>query len=47
MTDRITQVATMKSSLGQSLRNAALTFAGHIPPIRTAVARSLAEIDNR
>lgn len=47
MTDRITQLATMKSPLGQSLRNAALTFAGHIPPIRTAVARSLAEIDNR
>jgi hypothetical protein len=31
----------------RSLRNAALAFVGHIPPARQAIARSLAELDNR
>jgi 2-polyprenyl-6-methoxyphenol hydroxylase-like FAD-dependent oxidoreductase len=47
LTDRITRVATMKSPIGQSLRNAAISFAGHIPPVRAAFARKLAELDAR
>ena len=47
LTDRITRMATMKSPVGQSLRNAALVFAGHIPPVRAAFARKLAELDAR
>jgi len=45
LTDRITRVATMKSPIGQSLRNAAVAFMGHLPPIRAAIARNLAEIN--
>ncbi len=47
LTDRITRVATMKSPIGQSLRNAAVAFMGHLPPIRAAIARNLAEINVR
>ncbi len=47
LTDRMTRVATMKSATGQSLRNLAVAFLGHLPPVRSAVARRLAEIDNR
>ena len=43
MTDRITRVATMKSRTGQTLRNAAILFAAHLPPVRAALARQLAE----
>jgi 2-polyprenyl-6-methoxyphenol hydroxylase-like FAD-dependent oxidoreductase len=46
-TDRITRVATMKSAAGQTLRNLAIAFAGHLPPVRAALARKLAEIDAR
>ncbi len=47
LTDRMTRMATMKSSFGQSLRNAALAFAGHLPPVRAALVRDLAELDAR
>jgi len=47
MTDRIARVATASSTVGQSLRNAAITFAGHVPPIRAAIARNLAELDSQ
>jgi 2-polyprenyl-6-methoxyphenol hydroxylase-like FAD-dependent oxidoreductase len=47
MTDRITRAATMKSPVGQSLRNLAIAFAGHLPPVRTAIAKTLAELDAR
>ncbi len=47
LTDRMTRMATMKSPVGQSLRNAAIAFAGHIPPVRAAFARKLAELDAR
>ncbi len=47
LTDRITRMATMKSPFGQALRNAAIAFAGHVPPIRAAIARNLAELDAR
>jgi 2-polyprenyl-6-methoxyphenol hydroxylase-like FAD-dependent oxidoreductase len=44
LTDRMTRVATMKSPTGQALRNIAVAFAGHLPPVRAAVARTLAEL---
>ena len=47
LTDRMTRLATMKSRTGQSLRNIAVTFAGYLPPVRTAVANALAELDAR
>ena len=47
MTDRMTRVATMKSPTGQTLRNIAVAFAGHLPPVRSALARTLAELDAR
>jgi 2-polyprenyl-6-methoxyphenol hydroxylase-like FAD-dependent oxidoreductase len=47
LTDRMTRAATMHPGPGRSLRNAALTIAGHIPRAREAIARSLAELNNR
>ncbi|MGC2077589.1 MAG: hypothetical protein WA728_16460, partial [Xanthobacteraceae bacterium] len=47
LTDRMTRVATMKSPTGQALRNTAVAFAGHLPPVRAAVAKTLAELDAR
>jgi 2-polyprenyl-6-methoxyphenol hydroxylase-like FAD-dependent oxidoreductase len=45
LTDRMTRVATMKSRSGQMLRNLAVEFVGHLPPVRAAFARTLAELD--
>jgi 2-polyprenyl-6-methoxyphenol hydroxylase-like FAD-dependent oxidoreductase len=45
LTDRMTGVATMQSATGRALRNFAVAFAGHLPPIRAALARTLAELD--
>ena len=47
LTDRMTKVATMKSSTAKAVRNMAVAFAGHIPPVRAAFARTLAELDAR
>jgi 2-polyprenyl-6-methoxyphenol hydroxylase-like FAD-dependent oxidoreductase len=47
LTDRMTRLATMKSRTAQSLRNIAVTFAGYLPPVRTAVANTLAELNAR
>lgn len=47
MTDRMTRMATLASPVGQTLRNAAVAFLGHVPPVRAAVARRLAELDAR
>ena len=47
LTDRMTRMATMKSPTGQALRNIAAAFADHLPPVRAAVARTLAELDAR
>jgi 2-polyprenyl-6-methoxyphenol hydroxylase-like FAD-dependent oxidoreductase len=47
LTDRMTRIATMKSPTGQALRNIAVAFAGYLPPVRAAVARTLAELDAR
>jgi 2-polyprenyl-6-methoxyphenol hydroxylase-like FAD-dependent oxidoreductase len=45
LTDRMTRVATMTSPTGQLLRNAAVAFAGHLPPVRAILAKRLAELD--
>ena len=47
LTDRMTRVASMQSPSLRKLRNLAVSFAGHIPPLKRAVARRLAEIDHR
>ncbi len=47
LTDRMTRVATMTSPTGQALRNIAVAFAGHLPPVRAALARTLAELNSR
>jgi 2-polyprenyl-6-methoxyphenol hydroxylase-like FAD-dependent oxidoreductase len=47
LTDRMTRVATMKSPTGQTLRNMAVAFAGHLPAVRAAVAKTLSELDAR
>ena len=47
MTDRMTRMATIKSRTGQTLRNVAVSLAGHLPPVRAALARTLAELDAR
>ena len=47
LTHRLTGLATMKSGPGQAMRNAALAFAGHLPPVTAAIARNLAELRSR
>ncbi|WP_406855238.1 FAD-dependent monooxygenase [Alsobacter sp. KACC 23698] len=44
-TDRLTRLATMKSGVGRSVRNALIGFFGKLPPLRSALARKLAELD--
>lgn len=46
-TDRMTRIATMESVTGQTLRNMAVGFASRLPPVRAALARTLAELDAR
>ena len=46
LTDRMTRLATMKSATGQTLRNIAVAFAGHLPPVRVALAKTLAELNS-
>ena len=47
LTDRMTRVASLHAPSLRKLRNLAVAFAGHIPPLKRAVARRLAEIDRR
>ena len=47
MTDRMTRMAKLKSPTAKMLRNLVVAFAGHLPPVREALARTLAEIENR
>jgi 2-polyprenyl-6-methoxyphenol hydroxylase-like FAD-dependent oxidoreductase len=47
LTDRMTRVATMKSPTAQALRNMAVAFAGHLRPIRAAIAETLSELNAR
>jgi len=44
LTDRMTRVAGRHAPSLRKLRNLAVAFAGHIPPLKRAVARRLAEI---
>jgi 2-polyprenyl-6-methoxyphenol hydroxylase-like FAD-dependent oxidoreductase len=46
LTDRLTRLATMKSGTGEALRNIAIELAGHLPPVRAALAKTLAELDS-
>jgi 2-polyprenyl-6-methoxyphenol hydroxylase-like FAD-dependent oxidoreductase len=47
MTDRLTRIATLKSSAGKLVRNAAIGLVGQLPPVRTAIAKNLAELNVR
>ena len=47
MTDRMTRMATLQSSVGKTLRNAALGVAAHVPGVRRAIATNLAELHVR
>ncbi|HEY1380678.1 MAG TPA: FAD-dependent monooxygenase [Gemmataceae bacterium] len=47
LTDRMMRVATLRSPPLRRLRNLAVAFAGHVPPLRRAVARRLAELNRR
>jgi 2-polyprenyl-6-methoxyphenol hydroxylase-like FAD-dependent oxidoreductase len=47
LTDRMTRVASLHAPSLRKLRNLAVAFAGHLPPLKRAVARRLAEIDRR
>jgi 2-polyprenyl-6-methoxyphenol hydroxylase-like FAD-dependent oxidoreductase len=47
LTDRATRMATLRSPFGRALRNAAIGFAGHIPSVGRALARNVAELNNR
>jgi 2-polyprenyl-6-methoxyphenol hydroxylase-like FAD-dependent oxidoreductase len=47
LTDRLTRAATLESPLGRGLRNAAFSLVGGLPPVREAIARTLAELDAR
>ncbi|UDL94455.1 FAD-dependent monooxygenase [Lichenihabitans sp. PAMC28606] len=46
-TDRITQVGLLRSGPAQAVRNTAFSLLGHIPAATSALARKIAEIDNR
>jgi 2-polyprenyl-6-methoxyphenol hydroxylase-like FAD-dependent oxidoreductase len=45
LADRLTRIATLKSATGRLLRNAGIVFAGRLPPVRSAIAKRLAELD--
>ncbi len=47
LTGKMSRMAAMKTGAGQALRNTALAFAGHIPRVRAALAKTLAELDAR
>ncbi len=47
LTDRATRMTTLLSPAGQSLRNVALGFAEHIEPLKRALARNIAELEDR
>jgi len=44
MTDRVTRLATLRSSTGKVVRNVALGLLGHLPRVRGAIAKNLAEL---
>jgi 2-polyprenyl-6-methoxyphenol hydroxylase-like FAD-dependent oxidoreductase len=47
LTDRMTRMATLSSPTARTLRNAAMSVAGHLPFLSHALARKIAELDNR
>jgi 2-polyprenyl-6-methoxyphenol hydroxylase-like FAD-dependent oxidoreductase len=47
LTDRMTRLATVKSRPAQMLRNWSVELAGHVPALRSSLARTLAELDAR
>ena len=47
LTDRMTRMATLKSSAARTFRNAGMMIAGHLPPVRAALANRLAELNTR
>lgn len=47
LTDRMTRAATITSPVGQSIRNAAIRFAGRLPQVRHAIALNLSELNTR
>lgn len=47
LTDRLTKVVTTSSSYGKFLRNTLINIIGHIPFAEHALARKIAELDNR
>ncbi|WP_425374366.1 FAD-dependent oxidoreductase [Lichenihabitans psoromatis] len=46
-TDRITRLGLLRSGPAQAVRNTAFSLLGHIPAATSALARKIAEIDNR
>ncbi len=46
-TDRMTRMATLRSPIARGARNAALRVAGHLPSVRSRLARTIAELDGR
>ena len=44
-TDRLTRMATVKSGVGRLVRNTLVEFFGKMPPLQSALARKLAELD--
>jgi 2-polyprenyl-6-methoxyphenol hydroxylase-like FAD-dependent oxidoreductase len=47
LTDRMTRIATLKSTPARVLRNAGMVLAGHVPGLTQRIAHQLAELDNR
>jgi 2-polyprenyl-6-methoxyphenol hydroxylase-like FAD-dependent oxidoreductase len=47
LTDRLTRMATLKSTAGRLFRNAGIAMAGRLPHLRSALANRLAELDTR
>jgi 2-polyprenyl-6-methoxyphenol hydroxylase-like FAD-dependent oxidoreductase len=47
LTDRMTRMATLKSGAARAFRNAGMTIAGRLPPVRAALAKRLAELNTR
>jgi hypothetical protein len=43
----MTRMATLSSPTARTLRNAAMSVAGHLPFLSHALARKIAELDNR
>ena len=47
LTDYLTRIATLRSPTARTLRNAAINIAGHLPFLTHALARRIAELDER